>query len=87
MLGGKECPAHTGLLIDRSAVVSAVGQVYVSVSEHRYFEYDRQLLRITWRIGQNVVRPDRCSKFAVAAPTGLLIGDLIGDLYQDISES
>ena len=64
----KEMPSYSGLLIDRSAVVSAVGQVYVAVSEHRYFEYDSQMLRITWRIGQNVVRPDRCGKFTVAAP-------------------
>jgi HK97 family phage major capsid protein len=64
----REMPSYRGLLIDRTEVVSAVGQVYVAVSEHRYFEYDSQMLRIRWRIGQNVVRPDRCGKFTVAAP-------------------
>ncbi len=64
----KECPPYSGVLIDKAAVVSAVGQVYVSVSDQRYFEYDSALLRITWRIGQNVVRPDRCGKFTVAGP-------------------
>jgi len=68
VLVNREMPSYRGLLIDRTAVVSAVGQVYVAVSEHRYFEYDSQMLRITWRIGQNVVRPDRCGKFTVAAP-------------------
>jgi HK97 family phage major capsid protein len=61
-------PAYTGLIVDKVAVVSAVGQVQVAVSEHAYFSTDDIELRCTWRIGQNVVRPDRCGTFTVAAP-------------------
>jgi HK97 family phage major capsid protein len=68
VLVNREMPSYSGVMLDRSAVVSAVGEVYVSVSEHRYFKFDSQLLRITWRIGQSVVRPDRCGIFTVAAP-------------------
>jgi HK97 family phage major capsid protein len=68
VLVNREMPSYSGVMLDRSAVVSAVGEVYVSVSEHRYFKFNSQLLRITWRIGQSVVRPDRCGTFTVAAP-------------------
>lgn len=59
----------TGLAIDRGAVVSAVGPVRVATSEHVYFSSDSVGLRCTWRIGWNLVRPDRVGKFTVTAPT------------------
>lgn len=59
----------TGLAIDRGAVVSAVGPVRVATSEHAYFSSDSVGLRCTWRIGWNLVRPDRVGKFTVTAPT------------------
>lgn len=64
----REMPSYSGLMIDRTAVVSAVGELHVDVSTDRYFEYDSALLRITWRIGQSVVRPDRCGVFSVTSP-------------------
>jgi hypothetical protein len=45
VLVNREMPSYSGVMLDRSAVVSAVGEVYVSVSEHRYFKFDSQLLR------------------------------------------
>ena len=59
--------AHTGLVVDQTAIVSAVGGVQVANSEHALFEYDSVLLRATWRFGHVVVRPDRIGKFTVAA--------------------
>ena len=58
----------TGLVIDRTAIVSAVGPVSVATSEHTYFASDGIALRATWRFGANVVHPDRIGSFEVAAP-------------------
>ncbi len=46
------------IVIDRAAVVSAVGPVVVAVSDQAYFASDSIGLRCTFRFGQNVVRPD-----------------------------
>ncbi|MBI3214733.1 MAG: phage major capsid protein [Mycobacterium sp.] len=59
---------YTGLVVDRTAVVSAVGQVKIATSEHAVFAADSILLRATWRIGHVVVRPDRIGKFTITAP-------------------
>jgi HK97 family phage major capsid protein len=61
-------PDYSGVVIDRAAVVSAVGQVKIAVSEHQYFSSDSVLLRATWRFGHAVVRPDRIGKFAITPP-------------------
>lgn len=58
---------HTGLVIDRQAIVSAVGSVQVANSEHALFAHDSVLLRATWRFGHVVVRPNRIGKFTIAA--------------------
>ncbi|MEP9391676.1 phage major capsid protein [Gordonia sp. VNK1] len=59
-------PANTGLVIDKTAVVSAVGAVQVSISEHAYFAADSIAVRCIWRFGANVVKPSRVGKFTVA---------------------
>nr|NLI50737.1 phage major capsid protein [Propionibacterium sp.] len=58
----------SGLVVDRTAIVSAVGQVQVATSEHVYFNTDGIALRATWRFGANVVHPDRIGSFVVADP-------------------
>jgi HK97 family phage major capsid protein len=60
--------ADAGMVVDKTAVVSAVGQVQVAVSDQVYFNADSVGVRCTWRFGQNVVRPDRIGKFTVTAP-------------------
>lgn len=60
--------AGTGLVIDRTAIPSAVGTVNVATSDQVYFTSDSIALRATWRIGWNVVRPERIGKFTVTAP-------------------
>ncbi len=59
--------ASTGLVIDNTAVLSAVGQVSVATSEHFYFGGDNIALRATWRFGANVIHPNRIGKFAITA--------------------
>ena len=56
---------YSGVVIDRGAVVSAVGPVMIASSEHQYFSSDSVALRATWRIGWNVVRPQRIGKFTI----------------------
>jgi HK97 family phage major capsid protein len=60
-------PDYTGVVIDRNAIVSAVGQVKVANSEHAVFASDSVLLRATWRFGHVVVRPNRIGTFTIAA--------------------
>ena len=55
-------PYH-GLVVDSSAVVSAIGPVSIATSEHALFASDSVQLRATWRIGWGVTRPDRIGKF------------------------
>jgi HK97 family phage major capsid protein len=59
---------YSGLVIDRSAIVSAVGSVLIATSEHQYFDSDSVGVRATWRFGQAVVRPTRIGMFAITPP-------------------
>ena len=61
-------PTNSGLVIDKTAVVSAVGPVMVATSDQVYFNADSVGVRCTWRFGQNVVKPNRIGKFTVTAP-------------------
>ncbi|BDT88661.1 phage major capsid protein [Nocardia cyriacigeorgica] len=58
-------PANTGLVVDKTAVISAVGQVLVATSTDAYFASDSVGLRATWRFGHVVPRPNRLGKFTV----------------------
>ncbi len=55
--------AYSGVVLDRNAVVSAVGPVRVATSEHAYFGSDSVGLRATWSIGWNIVRPNWVGSF------------------------
>lgn len=62
-------PAMTtnfGMILDRSAIASAVSPVTVAQSEHYYFNADNIALRCTFRFGANLVHPDRVGLFEVA---------------------
>lgn len=60
-------PAGGLVVMDSTAVVSAVGPVMVQTSEHVYFTSDSIGLRCTFRFGQNLVRPDRVATLTVDA--------------------
>lgn len=61
-------PTNQLLVVDQSAIVSAVGDVQVAQSEHFYFGSDSIALRCTWRFGANLVKPNRIAKLTVTAP-------------------
>lgn len=58
----------SGLVIDKSAVVSAVGNIEVAVSQDAFFQSDSVGVRVTLRAGWNVVRPERLVAFDVVDP-------------------
>lgn len=59
-------PAGTGLVVDRTAIAAAVGQINIAQSLDEKFSLDAVVLRATWRIGWNLVRPNRVGRFTVA---------------------
>lgn len=63
VLRSRFVPAFSGVVIDKSAVVSAVGPVSIAVSEHEQFSRDSVVLRALWRIGWDITRPDRIGSF------------------------
>lgn len=63
-------PENTGLVVDKSAIASAVGPVRVSQSEHAAFRSDATVVKATWRIGWTPVRPERIGQFTVGDITG-----------------
>lgn len=57
--------ANSGLVVDNTAIASAVGPVNVATDESVYFTSDSVALRATWRIGWSAVRPNRIGAFTV----------------------
>lgn len=57
---------YSGLVVDRSAVISAVGPIRVDTSSDSAFAHDAVQLRATWRIGWTVKRPERIGAFTIA---------------------
>lgn len=55
VLRSRFVPAHTGIVLDSSQIVSAVGPVEIAVSEHAAFTSDSVLLRAAWRVGWQVI--------------------------------
>ncbi|MEE2852233.1 MAG: phage major capsid protein [Actinomycetota bacterium] len=60
-------PQGIGFVIDRRAIMSAVGTLKVATSDDRYFETDSVGVRATWRLGHTVVRPERIGTFTIGA--------------------
>jgi HK97 family phage major capsid protein len=58
-------PEGVGFIIDRRAIMSAVGSLKVATSEERYFDADSVGVRATWRLGHAVVRPERIGTFSI----------------------
>lgn len=57
-------PEDTLLVIDSSAIVSAVGQVQLARSEDAYFGSDVVGVRVTFRLGWAAMRPERIAKIS-----------------------
>ncbi|MBY4573974.1 major capsid protein [Gordonia paraffinivorans] len=56
-----------GLLVDPAAIVSAVSQIEVATSDQQYFSSDSVALRAIWRVGHEIVRPDRVGRFTIGS--------------------
>ena len=56
------------LIVDRTAIPAAVGNIIIAQSEHAYFSSDRIALRATWRIGWKVAHPNRLAVLDVNIP-------------------
>jgi len=73
ILGGLPVTVHPSvtvgkaIVIDKSEVVSAYGQLHLDRSDHAFFANDAIAIRATWRIGWAAVRPSRIVKLTVAA--------------------
>ncbi|WP_395727151.1 phage major capsid protein [Nakamurella sp.] len=53
------------LIIDSTNIISASGVVTLATSEDLYFQSDSRAVRVTWRIGWKVIRPNRMAKITV----------------------
>ncbi|KKC04535.1 phage major capsid protein [Mycobacterium nebraskense] len=65
VLKSRFIPPSSGIVVDRTQIVSAVGQVKVAQSDHAAFTSDAVVLRATWRIAWGVPRPERIGRFTV----------------------
>ncbi|WP_053352225.1 phage major capsid protein [Leucobacter musarum] len=65
----RSMPHNQGLILDKNAIAAAVGEVKTALSEHVYFKSDSVAMRCTWRIGWNLVRPNRLGKFLLEPDT------------------
>lgn len=61
-------PSGGGLAVDRSDIISAIGPVLVTPSEHAYFAHDSVGVRVTFRFGARVLHANRHAHFTVTAP-------------------
>ncbi len=69
-----QMPSKTGLLVDPMAVVSAVSDLTIAVSDQQYFTSDSYGIRATMRTGHVVPRPNRLGLFAMPATWTVTLG-------------
>lgn len=60
-----QMPTKSGLLIDKTAVISAAGTLEIATSADQYFNSDSIAVRATLRTGHTVPRPGRIGKFVL----------------------
>jgi hypothetical protein len=61
-----ERASKTGLLVDSSEVISAIGNLEVAVDFSTFFSSDGVAICATWRHRHGIPRPEHIGKFAVA---------------------
>lgn len=59
--------AGAALMLDRSEIVAAYGQLQLARSDDFYFDSDSVALRLSFRLGWNVVRVARLQKLTIGA--------------------
>lgn len=68
----------TGLVVDDSNILTALGGIELAKSDQAYFSSDSIAYRVTMRIGWTLIRPNRLAKFTIpsviaAAPAARLV--------------
>lgn len=58
-------PAGEAMVLDRSEVVGAYGQLQLMRSDDAFFTYDSVAIRATFRLGWRVIRPARLAKLTI----------------------
>ena len=61
--------ADTILVLDRTAVLAAIGDVQIATSTDAYFNSDSVGMRVTWRFGVKIADTSRVIKLTVTDPT------------------
>lgn len=69
-----QMPSKTGLLVDRTAVLSATSGLTIATDASAYFSSDSIGVRATWRTGHVVPRPNRIGVFALTATYLVTLG-------------
>lgn len=59
-------PSGSGLLVDRTQIISAVAGLEMAVDPSYYFGSDNYAIRAVWRTGHVVPRPERIGRFTMA---------------------
>jgi len=62
-------PRNSAAVLDQTAIVSAVGQLQVAISQDYYFARDAVAARCTWRFGAQLMRPNRIAVCNIGEPT------------------
>lgn len=62
-----DMPADTLLVADRRAVISVTGGVELTTSSDVFFDSDTIARRLVWRIGWDIVHPERVGKLTIPA--------------------
>lgn len=62
--------AGHALVVSREDLIAAVGQIGLNISTEAAFRADSIVYRAIWRIGWNVVHPDRMAKVTITLPAG-----------------
>lgn len=68
VLVNPSAPVGSVIVMDRRTVVSAVSPVRLTRSDDAYFSSDSVAIRLAWRIGWSVQRPERIVKLTIGSP-------------------
>lgn len=63
-----QMPAGNILIVDATTLIAAVSDISAETDSSFYFGSDSIAHRVTWRIGWNLVHPDRLAKVKVTVP-------------------
>ena len=60
-----DAPTGKVLALDERAIIAAAGDVLVATSNDAFFTADSVALRVTMRLGAEIMRPERCAVLTI----------------------